>query len=103
MDNNIISAENESISKALVVSMTEDYGYCAKVAGELRKQGIKVQVNFEEQRLGKKFKYADNINVEYVIVIGEDEIKSNQVSLKNMKTGEQKTITLEEAKDILIK
>ena len=103
MDNNIISAENESISKVLVVSMTEDYGYCAKIAGELRKQGIKAQVNFEEQKLGKKFKYADNIKVEYVIIIGEDEIANNQITLKNMKTGEQKTITLEEAKDILLK
>lgn len=101
MDNNIISAENESISKALVISMTDDYSYCAKVASKLRENDIKVQVNFEEQKIGKKFKYADNIKVEYAIIIGEDEVANNTVSLKNMKTGEQQTISVEDAIKIL--
>ena len=101
MDNNIISADNESISKVLIISMTDDYSYCAKVASKLRENGIKVQVNFEDQKIGKKFKYADNINVEYVAIIGEDEVANNMVSLKNMKTGEQQTIDIEEAINIL--
>ena len=83
--------------------MTEDYGYCAKIAGELRKQGIKVQVHFEEQKLGKKFKQADNIKVDYVIIIGEDEIANNQITLKNMKTGEQQMLKIEDAIETLIK
>ena len=101
MDNNIISADNESISKVIVLSMTEDYGYCAKVASILRENGVKVQVNFEEQKLGKKFKYADNIKVEYVIIIGDDEVQNNKISLKNMKTGEQQIIDIEEALKLL--
>ncbi len=101
IDNNIISAENESLTKALIVSMTDDYSYCARVANDLRKEGIKVQVNFEEQKLGKKFKYADNIKVGYVIIIGEDEIANNQLTLKNMKTGEQQTMELTKAVEIL--
>ncbi|MBR3163448.1 MAG: histidine--tRNA ligase [Clostridia bacterium] len=101
MDNNIISADNESISKVIVISMTENYGYCAKVASTLRENGIKVQVNFEDQKLGKKFKYADNIKVEYAIIIGDDEVENNKISLKNMKTGEQQTIDIEEALKIL--
>ena len=101
MDNNIISADNESISKVIVISMTENYGYCAKVASTLRENGIKVQVNFEDQKLGKKFKYADNIKVEYAIIIGDDEVENSKISLKNMKTGEQQTIDIEEALKIL--
>ena len=101
MDNNIISADNESISKVIVISMTDDYSYCANVVATLRKNGIKVQVNFEDQKLGKKFKYADNIKVEYAIIIGDDEVQSNKLSLKNMKTGEQQTIDIEEALKIL--
>lgn len=103
MDNDIISAEKESIVKALIVSMTDNYEYCANVAVKLREAGIKVQVNFEEQKLGKKFKYADNINVEYVIIIGEDEIESKQVTLKNMKTGEQERLSLEDVIKVLNK
>ena len=101
MDNNIISAENESISKAIVISMTDNYGYCANVASTLRKNGIKVQVNFEEQKLGKKFKYADKIKAEYAIVIGDDEVENNKITLKNMQTGEQQVLELDEAINIL--
>lgn len=101
MDNNIISADDESISKVIVISMSENYSYCANVAATLRKNGIKVQVNFEDQKLGKKFKYADNIKVEYAIIIGDDEIQNNKLSLKNMKTGEQQTVDMEEALKIL--
>ena len=101
MENKIISAENESISKVIVISMTEDYGYCAKVASALRENGIKVQVNFEDQKLGKKFKYADNIKVEYAIIIGDDEVQNNKISLKNMKTGDQQTVDIEEALTLL--
>lgn len=102
MDNNIISAEGQSISDALVISMTDNYDMCVEVAAKLRENGINVQVNLENQKIAKKFKYANNLNVKYVIIIGEDEIKNNLVALKNMETGEQQTLKLEEA-IILIK
>ena len=44
-----------------------------------------------------KFKYADKLSIPYVIVIGDEEIQNNTVTLKNMETGEQETIALEEA------
>ena len=97
VDNNIISAEKECISDVLVVSMTDEYEACAEVAKKLRDNNLNVQINIEEQKLGKKFKYADNINVKYVIIMGEDEVKNNVVTLKNMITGEQNTINIEEA------
>ena len=97
VDNNIISAENESISDVLIVSMTNDYEVWAEVATTLRAAGFNVQINIEDQKLGKKFKYANNIGVKYVITIGEDEIKNNVVSLKNMITGNQEVVSIEEA------
>ena len=101
MDNKIISAEDESASKVLVISMTENYGYCAKVASKFRQNGIRTQVNFENQKLGKKFKYADNIKVPYVVIIGDDEVANNKISLKDMKSGEQQNLTIEEGIKIL--
>ena len=101
IDNNIISAENESISNVLIISMTDNYDMCADTARKLREQKLNVQINIENQKLGKKFKYADNLNVKYVIIIGEDEIKNNVITLKNMNTGEQQTIKLEEAIEII--
>ena len=96
-DSNIISAKGESISDVLVISMTEDYEKCAETARILRESGLNVQVNLENQKLGKKFKIADKLNVKFVIIIGEDEIKNDVVSLKNMVTGEQKTMKIEKA------
>lgn len=101
-DNQIISAENESLSDVLVMSMANEYEVCADIARKLREKDLKVQINIEEQKLGKKFKYANNLNVKYVIIIGEDEVKNNVVSLKNMITGEQKQLTLEEAIEVIM-
>ncbi|MCB1024199.1 MAG: histidine--tRNA ligase [Acidobacteria bacterium] len=68
-----------------------------KLAGELRKSGLRTFVYPEADKLGKQFKYADQINVEYVCVLGETEIAENTVTLKNMKTGEQETLAVDEA------
>lgn len=103
IDNNIISAENESIADVLVVSMGEDYEICAQIAAKLRDENINTQVNIESQKLGKKFKYADKLNVKYVIVIGEDEVKNNVVTLKDMVSGEQNSLKIEDAIKIIKK
>ena len=102
-DNNIISTDNQSIADVLVISMDNNYEKCAQIASTLRKNGLKVQVDFEDKKIAKKFKYADKLNINYVIVIGEDEIKNNVVTIKNMSTGEQNTVTLEESIKIIQK
>ena len=102
-DNDIISVENQSIADVLVISMDNNYEKCAQIASTLRQNGLKVQVDFEDKKIAKKFKYADKLNINYVIVIGEDEIKNNVVTIKNMSTGEQNTVTLEESIKIIQK
>ena len=102
-DINIISVDKQSIADVLVISMDNNYKECAKIASTLRKNGLKVQVDFENKKIAKKFKYADKLNVNYVIIIGEDEIKNHVVTLKNMITGEQNTVTLEESIKIIQK
>ncbi len=103
MDNEIITAKGQSISDVLIISMTDDYDMCASVATKLRENNLNVQINIEDQKIGKKFKYANNINVKYVIIIGEDEIKNNVVTVKNMETGNQETVKIEEAIEIIKK
>lgn len=102
-DSDIISVENQSIADVLVISMDNNYEKCAQIASTLRQNGLKVQVDFEDKKIAKKFKYADKLNINYVIVIGEDEIKNNVVTIKNMSTGEQNTVTLEESIKIIQK
>ena len=102
-DNNIISTENQSISDVLVLSMDNNYAECTKTASILRENGLNVQVDFENKKIAKKFKYADKLNVKYVIVIGEEEVKNNVVTLKDMITGEQNTLEIEKVIEIIKK
>ena len=66
------------------------------IAAELRESGIKVNCYPEAAKLGKQFRFADRISVDFVIVLGPDEISNNQVTLKHLKTGDQKTISRSE-------
>jgi len=67
-----------------------------KVANQLRQEGIGVTIYPEADKLSKQFKYADRIQAPWVIVIGEEELAKKMVMIKNMKTGEQKMVLLEE-------
>ena len=92
-----IKEEKTSISKVLVVPMVEDIKRALEVATILRNNGINSEVYLENKKIKTKFKYADKLMIPYVIVIGEDEINTNTVTLKNMVTGEQENLKLEDA------
>ena len=93
---NALKEEQNSIAKVLVVSMVEDNSKALEVATELRSENINAEVYLENKKIKAKFKYADRLAIPYVIVIGEDEIANNIVTLKNMQTGEQETLKIEE-------
>ena len=94
-DIGIIKSERKSISDVLVVSMVEDLSYAIKTANELRNSGINAEVYFDNKKIKAKFKYADKLKIPYVIVIGEDEINSGNLTIKNMETGEQEQLEIE--------
>ncbi|MDQ3713669.1 MAG: histidine--tRNA ligase [Acidobacteriota bacterium] len=89
--------ETNSADVLITVWDEESIGESLKLAGELRRQGLRVLVYPEAEKLGKQFKYASQINVSFVCVLGESELAENKVTLKNMETGEQETIEREEA------
>lgn len=91
-----IKEKQKSISKVLVVSMLEDMTKAIEVATILRKNSIPTEVYIENKKIKAKFKYADRLQIPYVIVIGEDEIANEVVTLKNMETGEQKILKIDE-------
>ena len=93
---NALKEEQNSIAKVLVVSMVEDNSKALEVATALRNENINAEVYLENKKIKAKFKYADRLAIPYVIVIGEDEIANNTVTLKNMQTGEQETLKIEE-------
>jgi histidyl-tRNA synthetase len=63
------------------------------LASELRRAGLRVDVYPEADKLGKQFKYASSRGVPLVVVIGDEELKRDEVTLKNMTSGEQRTVS----------
>ena len=63
-----------------------------KLAAELRAAGLRVELYPEADKLGKQFKYASTRNAGTVAVLGGDEIARGEVTIKNMKTGEQQAV-----------
>ena len=96
LDNNIINIKEASITDMLIVPFCEDYEYIFNVYNTLRRNNIKVDICYLDKGFKQKMKYANKINVKYVILIGEDEIKENVISLKDMVTGEQEKLTIKE-------
>ncbi len=94
-DIGLIKTDKKSIADILVISMVEDLSKSIEVANTLRNAGIKTEVYFDNKKIKAKFKYADRLNVPYVIVIGEDEIKSGLLTIKNMNEGTQEQLEIE--------
>jgi histidyl-tRNA synthetase len=69
--------------------------YANELAQKLREAGVNVAVNLTDKKVGDQIKSADKQKIPYIICIGEDEIKSGEFKLKNLKSGEEKTVTEE--------
>lgn len=87
---NLINADKKSIAEVLIVPMVEDLSIPIKIANILREKGINTEVFLNDKKLKSKMKYADKLEIPYVIIVGEDEINSGVVKIKNMNTGEEK-------------
>ena len=90
----LIKVQRNSISDVLVISMVEDLSMSIKTANALREAGINTEVYFDNKKMKAKFKYADRLRIPYVIVIGEDEINTGLLTLKDMTTGEQERLSI---------
>ena len=94
----LIKTDKYSMSDILIIPMAEDMTKSIELASDLRKEGINTEVYLNDKKLKAKFKYADKLKIPYVVVIGEDEISSNTVKVKNMETGEETPTELDAKK-----
>lgn len=87
---NLINANKKSVADVLIIPMIEDMAKPIEIANDLRKNGINTEIFLNNKKLKAKMKYADKLEIPYVIVVGEDEVNSEVVKIKNMITGEEK-------------
>ena len=69
---------------------------CMKMVHQIRKEGIACELYPSSAKMQKQLKYANDRNVQYVALVGEEELSRNVVKLKNMESGEQQELTLKE-------
>lgn len=90
--------ESQGISTKIMISNfdQEAFKYGLSVLPKLREAGINAEMYPDSVKLKKQLDYADRKHIPFVILIGSEEMSSGQLTLKNMKTGEQKKATIDE-------
>ena len=84
-ENNLLKISKKSIAQVLVCPMDDNALEKAySVASQLRLQGISCQLYLEDKKFKNKINYADKLKIPFTIIIGEDEVKNNYVTLKDM-------------------
>jgi histidyl-tRNA synthetase len=74
----------------------KEANYCLGLLNQMREKGISAEIYPDNTKLKKQMAYANSKGIHYVALIGEQEIKDEKITLKNMKTGEQNTKSFEE-------
>jgi len=95
--NNLFPKKIESNNNVLISYLSNDLiKNSLELANKLREKGIPTDLYSEKAKLKKQLQYANNNNIPFVIIIGEDEIKNGKYILKNMKDGNQNLLTINE-------
>lgn len=97
-DKDVFVMEDETPTAVLILPLTDNKEVCLKLADNLRENFISTEIA-PFGNMKKDLTYANRLNIPYVIFIGEDEIKSNTYTIKNMITGEQKSVAQENIMD----
>ena len=90
-------AVNTAPADVLVIPMTDNLSPAVTAATALRAAGLRAQLYTEQKKFKAKLSYADKLKFPYVLLLGEDEITAGKATLKNLTTGEQQTIDIDEA------
>ena len=86
---------------ALVIPMGNVLDWAVQTATVLRSTGIRSQIYMEQKKAKAKFSYADKLKIPFAVVVGEDERNAGTVSLKDLRTGEQQTLSPAQAAEVI--
>ena len=79
----------------------EQKPYVLSVANDLRMSGFNVEIDYNSRNFKSNFKQADKMNVKYIIIIGEEEVNSKILTVKNNETKEEYKVKLDELIEFL--
>jgi histidyl-tRNA synthetase len=90
-------------TKVLFVNFGKaEENYVLPVLSKLRSAGFSCEIYPEAAKMKKQMEYANRKNIPFVVLAGESEVQSGKLTLKNMETGEQNLISINELKNLLM-
>ena len=99
---NLFPQHSTETTKVLFVNFGEkEEAYCLPVLAEIRKNEINAEIFPDYAKMQKQMTYANKKEIPFVVLAGETEIQNQTFTLKNMETGEQKSVSAEELINIL--
>lgn len=97
---NIDIAEADNVD-VYIFNMNIENTYMMSLANDLRLSGFNVEVDYQNRNFKSNFKYADKIGTKFIIIIGEEEVKTKVLTVKNNKTKEEYKVKLENIVEFL--
>ncbi len=79
----------------------KETAYCMPIIKQVREKGIRAEIFPDAAKMKKQMAYANAKQIPYVALAGENEMKEGKVTLKNMETGEQQLLSLEQILELL--
>ena len=100
---NLFPETIQAATRALFVNFgPEEEKYCLKLLASLRAAGIPSELYPDAAKLKKQMEYANRKNISFVILTGKDEMESGLLTIKDMRTGEQKSCSLDAVINMLV-
>lgn len=94
---NLYPKEAVNATQVLFINFGEkEAAYCLPFVAKARKAGIRTEIFPDKAKMKKQMSYANAKNIPYVVLAGENEINKGKLMLKDMQTGEQTLITIDE-------
>ncbi len=102
LEKNLFPDDTSATTHVLFINFGKsEEKYCLPYVGKLREMGINTEMFPDAAKLKKQMNYANNKNIPFVVLAGENEMNTETFTLKNMQTGEQKSVSYDELQKIV--
>lgn len=97
LDNNLYPEFKGDSTQVLFINFGEkEQDYCLPLLFQLRDAGINAEIYPDAAKMKKQMKFANDKTIKYVVMVGSQEMESGKLTVKNMESGEQDSLTINE-------
>lgn len=90
-------SDKQFVAKVLIATSSDEFADNANmIATKLRSRAIKTEIFLGSGDFGKQLKYASSLAIPYAVIIGDNEARDNTATLKNLETGDQEVLSIEQ-------